>query len=169
MRRAAPLLFLLAASCGPTPRTDPDGPDESAVRKYVLDHADDPASVDFAEWGPNIPAETYRRAKEGGGDAGGLALPPLADEGKPLRAFVRVVYGAEGRHGARERRGGVLRGVRGRGGASRATGGRPDRGVEEAEPGPKEGGRQGRQAREGPWDAPGTPRDATGEEGGRAG
>lgn len=38
--------------------------EEQAVRAFVLDHADDPKSVEFDRWGPNADAELLRRFRE---------------------------------------------------------------------------------------------------------
>jgi len=70
-----PACLLIALGCSPsaTPQPKADAPpaqpahdgdaltaDEKVVKAFILDNADDPKSVEFARWGPNVSGEQLR-------------------------------------------------------------------------------------------------------------
>jgi hypothetical protein len=79
--------------------------DESVVRRYVLDNADDPASVEFDRWGPNdeegrVAGAIEKRFQERGLTGFGLAMQQMGFP--PGSHTIRVRFRAKNRVGAKE-------------------------------------------------------------------
>ena len=105
--RTAAFLVIFLAGCSrsvvtpfPTKGAAPSTAEEVVVAKWILDHADDPGSVEFAKWGPNAKPGEYKHPVHS--DEGGFI--PKMTLGTSPNHIVRVVYREKNRAGALVRR-----------------------------------------------------------------